>query len=177
MKRIRQNLGSDSGFSLLEVLVAVSVLAISMLALNSVAIATVKNNGVAREYMEATVLAQSTIESLRYTGFELGLNQLISADMTPTGHPLSNPLTTSDNSTDTAALFASPDHAYTYSNGAEQLPLLDSPSLTTSSSLRRAWIVRDNIPANGMKAITVIIGWKMGSQDHYVTVSTAIQGE
>jgi len=170
---------NDAGFSLLEALIALTILSFGFLAISSSSLAMMNGNATSQRFIEASVIAQSTIESLRYTGFKLDGNLAISSSMTPAGHPLANSNGGNDAVTDSATLFASPDHAWTLSSttGIEKTPMLDSPSLTPSGYIRRTWTVRDNIPISGMKTVTVVVGWSDAGYNHYLSVTTAIQGQ
>jgi len=170
---------NQAGFSLLEALIALTILAFGFLAISSSSLAMMNGNATSERYIEASVLAQSAIESLRYTGFKLDGNLAISSSMTPAGHPLANSNTSNDSETDPATLFASPDHAWTLSSttGIEKTPMLDAPALTPSTYIRRTWTVRDNIPISGMKTVTVVVGWSEAGYNHYLSVTTAIQGQ
>ncbi len=174
LKPILQN----RGFSLLEAIFAISILSFGFVALFSASMSLMNGNKVSKRYLEASVLGQSTMESFKYTGFKLDSTGAISAALTPAGHPLSNPSNSNDSYTDPAQLFKFADHAYTIrANGTEKPPVLDNPaSLVPTKYMRRAWVVRDNVPSPGMKTVTIIVAWKEHF-DQYFAITTAIQGQ
>lgn len=178
MEKLLSPVGKDSaGFTLVETLLATVIFSVALVALASISITVVGGNRNSKHFVEASVLAQSQLESLRYTGFDMGPDGSLGTSDDDIPSNLTNPSTGNDATTDAAALFSNPDHAYTLSGTAETTPILDSPSLTpTATILRRTWTVRDNVPAVGMKTVTVVIGWLEGSSERYVAVSTAIQG-
>jgi len=69
---------NSSGYSLLEVLLAVAILTVGMLATTSLALGIINGNSVSKEVTTASNLAQDKIESLR----EAGYKGLPSADTT-----------------------------------------------------------------------------------------------
>ncbi len=178
MKRL--NLGftvcQNGGFTLVETLVAVIIFSVALVALASVSLTIVGGNKNSRHYVEACILAQSQIELLRYEGFDMGPDGVLGTADDVASTDLSNANSGNDAVTDPATMFASPDHAYAMNGLVESSTTLDSPSLTPGTALRRAWVVRDNVPGTGMKTVTVVVGWKEGVTDFYVVVSTAIQG-
>ena len=167
------------GFTLLETLVAIVIFSIALMGMSSVSLSIVNANRISKHLVEASVLAQDTLESLRTAGFSLGSDAILgtSDDTIPQG--LANPNTSNDTMTGSASLFANPDHAYAVSSTdvEDTTTILDSPSFALTKSLRRAWVVKDNTPSVGMKTVTVIVGWKDGKLNQYVTVSSAIQGQ
>jgi len=177
-KRLKPVL-QNRGFTLLEAVFAISILSFGFVALFSASMSLMNGNKISKRFLEASVLGQSTLESFKYTGFKVDSSGAISAVLTPAGHPLSNPSSSNDSYTDPSQLFKFADHAYSLSTkGAEILPILDNPaSLAPTKDMRRAWVVRDNVPAPGMKTITVIVAWKERLFNQYFTITTALQGQ
>ena len=64
----KQNRRSN-GFTLIEVLIAMSIFAIGILGLAKMQLSSIHGNASARKFTEAIVAAQSEIESLRLTPF------------------------------------------------------------------------------------------------------------
>jgi type IV pilus assembly protein PilV len=61
---------NESGFSLVELLIAMTILAIGILAVATMQITSLKNNAVSFSRTEATTVAQSTIEDLLARDYE-----------------------------------------------------------------------------------------------------------
>jgi prepilin-type N-terminal cleavage/methylation domain-containing protein len=64
----------SKGFSLIEVLVALVILAISLLALAGLMTTTTKNNAFGGNLTEAATMAQDKMEELRVTGWDIIIN-------------------------------------------------------------------------------------------------------
>jgi len=64
----------SNGFSLIEVLVSLVILAISLLALAGLMTTTTKNNAFGGNLTEAATLAQDKLEELRVTGWDIIIN-------------------------------------------------------------------------------------------------------
>lgn len=64
----------SNGFSLIEVLVALVILAISLLALAGLMTTTTKNNAFGGNLTEAATLAQDKLEELKVTGWDIIIN-------------------------------------------------------------------------------------------------------
>lgn len=174
----RRSRGGDDGFTILEILIAMVVSSIALLALASLSLTVVGGNKVSKHSFEAAALAQDTLEALRYSGFSKGPDGIFgnSDDIVPTA--LLNSNTGNDSTLIASQLFASPDHAFQLdASGNETSTILNSPSLTPGTRMRRAWVIKDNVPTTDMKTIIVIVGWKEGSTSFYTSVNTALQGK
>ncbi len=187
-----KNLRLNSGFTLIEIMIAIVILSVALLSMASTTVTVIKGNQVSDRVTEAVTLAQDTIEELRNKNFYLGTNgTLEAADNNDTGDdgtlgtaddPISSELknsnTGNDGWTDSSQLFGSPDHAYALdANGEDDrtVPVLNSPALTLNTSLRRTWVIRDD-PTLNTKTITVIVGWSEAGFNRYVSISTIIAG-
>mgnify|MGYP000458762260 CR=1 FL=1 len=189
------------GFTLIEILVSLAIFTIGIAALASVSLNVITGNNFGREYVEAAALAQDTLEEIRneQANFNLGTDMLLDPaaggdDTIPT--VLVNCNLGTDGSTNLAALFAAPDHAYPLVGGVETkltspsnalaCPIIDITSSADidSNGFRRTWSINDGIggvagvgaPAPGMKTVTVVIGWNDRNVARYLSVSTALQG-
>lgn len=60
----------DSGFTIIEVLIAIVILAIGLLALSKMQIASIQGNQSAMKFTSATVIAQQQIETLMATPYD-----------------------------------------------------------------------------------------------------------
>lgn len=172
-------LKSDSGFTLIEILIAIVILSVALLSIASTSISVIKGNTVSNNVTEAVALAQDMIEDLRNKNFYLGLDGVLGGGDDTISTELVNSNTANDNLSANADLFTSPDHAYAIdANGNEdRTTLLNSPSLTMSASyLRRGWVIKDNAPITGMKTLIAVVGWSEGGFNRYVKVTTVIAG-
>ncbi|HLA47780.1 MAG: hypothetical protein A3I04_07360 [Nitrospinae bacterium RIFCSPLOWO2_02_FULL_39_110] len=173
-------LKSDSGFTLIEILIAIVILSVALLSVASTSISVIKGNAVSNNVTEAVALAQDMIEDLRNKNFYLGSDGVLGGGDDTISTELVNSNTTNDTYSENADLFASPDHAYAIdANGNEdRTTLLNSPSLTLSASyLRRGWVIKeDNNPVTGMKTLIVVVGWSEGGFNRYIKVTTVIAG-
>lgn len=150
---IKGHLSNEKGFTLLEILIAITILSVGLLALAEMTIYVIRSNAVGNKITKATVLAEDKLEQLRKLGYS--------------HTQLSNGGDNNDVGTDihsNPALFTSPDHTNTCDS---------SCSVTISQTPQRVWNVAADTPASGMKTVTVIIGWK-DSKDHFVALSTII---
>lgn len=160
----------QAGFTILEVLFASVVFSIALVALSSISFTIIGGNKHSNKFVQASAVAQEQIEMLRALGgFDLGADVILAGagaadDVIPV--QLQNTNTGNDGLTSPAAMFASPD--YTQNGSATPLVLSTTP--------QAVWVVRDNQPVAGMKTILVVVGWKEGTAQNYVVVSTAMQG-
>jgi len=182
-----QNVSSENplsgceGFSLLESLVAITIFSIALLALSSISLSVVGGNRSSAHYIEASLMAQRTIEDLRSLDYNLGPDMAIGGGDDTIETQLVNCSNANDAVTDSATLFADPDYSYTVDaagNEITPLTLETCPSgLAVQSTLRRTWSIRDDSPIAGMKTIYVVVGWSEKGSPRYVSVATAIVGQ
>lgn len=155
----------QAGFTIIEVLVASVIFTFALVALSSISFSIMGGNKTSNKYVQASAIAQERIEILRVTGFSLGTDVTLGTadDVIPAS--LKNGNTSNDSTTSPSSMFANPD--YTQNGSATPLVLSAVP--------QAAWVVRDNIPVAGMKTVTVVVGWKEGTSENYIAVSTAIR--
>jgi type IV pilus assembly protein PilV len=70
-----QRINGNSGFSLIETLLAVAILSIGMLATGALVVGIINGNSVAKHITIATTLAQDKMEDLRQSGYS-GLSSI-----------------------------------------------------------------------------------------------------
>jgi type IV pilus assembly protein PilV len=70
-----QRINGNSGFSLIETLLAVAILSIGMLATGALVVGIINGNSVAKHITIATTLAQDKMEELRQSGYS-GLSSI-----------------------------------------------------------------------------------------------------
>ena len=160
MKRLFSN---EKGFTLLEILIAMTILSVGLLALAEMTVYVIRSNTAGNKITGATVLAQDKLEKLRNLSYTDA--QLDDADSDNTDYDT--------NIHSTPALFTSPDHIDDGSGGS-----ITGGSVTIGNSLQMVWNVAadmaGNTPVTGVKTVTVIVGWK-DSINHFVALSTIIR--
>lgn len=67
---MRGNKGKEDGFSLIEILVALTILAVGLLALALLQVTAIKGNAVAAKWTVATGFAQDRLERFRHVGWD-----------------------------------------------------------------------------------------------------------
>ena len=137
----------DRGFTLVEVLISLAFLVIGILGIAGLQKATMDGNKLANRITLAVTMAEDKIEELKRLGFS-------DTQLTDTEGVTSDIDTHIDQE---PTLFTNPDHSN------------DSPL----SEVQRVWNVADNVPASGLKTVTVIVGWQ-DNRWHYITLSTII---
>lgn len=85
MKRIHLRLSAESGFTLIEVLIGISIFAIGMLAVARMQMLTVRNTSVGNFTSQATMLAHQKMEELKTMAFA-DLNNEVENDIDEEGN-------------------------------------------------------------------------------------------
>lgn len=155
---IKRKLSNQKGFTLLEVLVAITILSIGLLALAEMTVYVIRSNTVGSKLTKSTILAQHKLEELRtlpYTDAQLDDTDSNTGDIGTNIH--------SNN-----GLFARPDHSDDYPDDAT------GHAVAISLSPQRVWNVADDTPLAGMKTVTVIVGWNE-TINHFVALSTTLR--
>ena len=150
----------EKGFTLLELMIAMVVLAIGILALIQMQVAAMSGNSSANQMTTALTLAQDKIEQLK----RLALTD--------------DALTDAGNNADLTST-ASLEHADT----ADVNTLLNERGVTTGPGLKRyyrCWNVANDTPTQGAKTVVVFVFWGAveanGLPRHRVMVPTIIGG-
>ncbi len=125
-----KSLKKQNGFSLLEVLIALVILAIGLLAVAQMQITAIKGNAYGSGMTNASSLASNTLERLMALPYT-------NAALTPTGAPPDAPLTT----------------------GSTLDPLVAVEGGVNNEGYTRVYWVEDDTPSIGMKQITVRVVW------------------
>jgi len=76
MKRFQPRLASEGGFTLIEVLIGISIFAIGILAVARMQMITVRNTTVGNLTSQATMLAHQKMEELKTTAFADLINEV-----------------------------------------------------------------------------------------------------
>jgi prepilin-type N-terminal cleavage/methylation domain-containing protein len=164
----------QGGFSLLEVLVAVILLAVAFLALARMQTHAAHSNVFGNQLTEATILAQDRIEALRSLNDQylavLGKPQATwTTDDQNIVTAYENQLTDSEDNWDAAAKafnwLAPLDHV------DPNNPIDVKGATATTGGYTRVWNVVDNVPVAKAKTIHVRVTWASGRQ---VTLTSVI---
>ena len=138
----------DSGFTILEIMVALVFLAVGLLGIAGLHHASISGNQSAHYVTRAVNLAEDKIEELKRLNFsDPALADTDGVDTDVGNNIQANP-----------SLFTNPDHAN------------DSPD----PGVIRVWNVADSTPASGLKTVTVIVGWQV-KRWHYIALTTIIR--
>jgi type IV pilus assembly protein PilV len=131
---------SQAGLTLVEVLVALTILSVGLLGVALMQITSISGNTFSREMAVATELGQDMLEKLNALSYE---DTAITGSASPgTAHP-----TATDVSNGLAV-------------GAGTNNIIDERGLTVGPTIyTRTWNVIDNAPATNMKTITVTVSW------------------
>jgi len=135
----------SKGFTLIEVMIALVVLAVGLLALGAMQIVSIRANAFSSEMTYATMLAQSRLEELKNVPF------------------------TDTKLQPTAAPFGSPSHPLAAEEGDPWYEAQDSQGYKYTIA---HW-VEDNTPATDMRTITLRINW-MGAPAGSATEDTEV---
>jgi prepilin-type N-terminal cleavage/methylation domain-containing protein len=153
------------GFTLLEVLVAITILAIGILALARMQVQAVQSNSSGRQLTEATILAQDKVEDIRL------VNKFYLSD-TSLPEPAGIQDTQSNWSIDTDGdgILDDFDWATPGPEGIEGPIDVTGAALATGGYIRE-WCVEDGVPVAKAKTIHVRVRWDNNRQ---VTLKTVM---
>ncbi len=183
-KVVKEVFSNSNGFSLLEVLVAMAISTIAFMALASTSMQIVRGNDHSQQLLEASLLAQNMMETIKLADYGLGVDLDVASDDVY-DNVLNNCNAANDNY-NSSQLFLNPDH-YIDSAGAT-IDCTSPGALAGNQTFVVTWGITDSQPMFGMKLITVVVGWSAqkvgvgstsGSRraDNYLTVYAAIQGK
>ncbi|MDY6855618.1 MAG: prepilin-type N-terminal cleavage/methylation domain-containing protein [Thermodesulfobacteriota bacterium] len=153
----RYLLSNERGFTLLEVLIALTVFSVGLLAIGEMTMHVIRNSALGDKMTDARIIAEDKLEELRVLPF--------------TDPSWGNGYDNNDISTDVhsnTSLFTNPDHTQTC-NASSTVTC----SVTIDEVPQVVWNVADNTPATGMKTVTVIVGWE-DTIEHYVALSSEL---
>lgn len=87
MKRVQARRADDRGFTLIEVLIGISIFAIGMLAVAKMQMATVRNTTLGNVTSQATMLAHQKMEEIKTTSFDDLVANEVENNLDPDGNP------------------------------------------------------------------------------------------
>ena len=144
--RLMRNMGK-SGFTLIEVLIGLSILTVGILGVASMQISAIRGNNFSDSTTTALILAEQKMEDLLSKNYDDG--------------DLNNVNPANDNNLDSLTLI---DHNERVDENGE--------TNNTRGYFRRIWNIDDDNPFNGNKTIRVIVTWPHNLNQHKVFLSS-----
>ena len=179
----------QSGFSMVEVMVAILLLTVGLLALAKMQTQAVASNNYGNQLTEATFLAQDKLEELRLLN-ECYLAVIAKPELSWTAEDqavvnnyisqlsdsVANWIETDGPDPDTIPdqfnwQIATPDHTNVDGLGAVANPIDVTGAAASAGGYTRIWYVADNTPLTKAKNLRVLITWGNGRE---VTVDTVL---
>ncbi|MBI5050265.1 MAG: prepilin-type N-terminal cleavage/methylation domain-containing protein [Nitrospirae bacterium] len=141
---------SSAGLTLIEVLIALTVLAIGLLGVAMMQLMSISGGLFSREMSIATELGQDLIEKVKtYEYTESTTDNALAAGSHPDATDVTNGL----------------------AEGIGSANLIDERGMTDGSQLyTRTWTVTNNSPAANMKTVTVTVSWSEKGTTRSVTL-------
>ena len=178
--------GYQQGFSLVEVLVAILLLTVGLLALAKMQTQAVASNSFGNQLTQATFLAQDKLEELRLLNecfLEVSARPQISwttedqdvvdnynsqlSDLEDNWNEID---TDSDTIPDEFSWLATPDHINSDGPGGAANPIDVTGATVSSGGYTRTWYVVDNRPTIKAKTVRVRVTWGNGREVFLDTV-------
>jgi len=178
--------GFQQGFSLVEVLVAILLLTVGLLALAKMQTQAVASNSFGNQLTQATFLAQDKLEELRLLNecfLEVSARPQISwttedqdvvdnynsqlSDVEDNWNEID---TDSDTIPDEFSWLATPDHVNSDGPGGAANPIDVTGATVSSGGYTRTWYVVDNRPTIKAKTVRVRVAWGNGREVFLDTV-------
>ena len=144
--QLMRNMGK-SGFTLIEVLIGLSILTVGILGVASMQISAIRGNNFSDSTTTALILAEQKMEDLLSKNYDDG--------------DLNNVNPDNDNILDSLTLI---DHNERVDENGE--------TNNTRGYFRRIWNIDDDNPFNGNKTIRVIVTWPHNLNQHKVFLSS-----
>lgn len=178
---------SQSGFSMVEVMVAILLLTVGLLALAKMQTQAVASNNYGNQLTEATFLAQDKLEELRllnecylaviakpelsWTAEDQAVVNNYNSQLSDSVANWNEDHTDGDGIPDEFSWAAAPDHTNADGLGAVANPIDVTGAAASAGGYTRIWYVADNKPLTKAKNIRVRITWGNGRE---VTVDTVL---
>jgi len=179
--------GSQQGFSLVEVLVAILLLTVGILALAQMQTKAVASNAFGNQLTQATFLAQDKMEELRllnecflevsakpqisWTGEDQDVVANYNSQLSDTVDNWSETDTDGDLIPDQFSWqLATPDHTNSDGSSGAANPIDVTGATVSSGGFTRTWYVVDDRPTVKAKTVRVLVTWGNGRQVFLDTV-------
>jgi len=170
----------QSGFSMVEVLVAILLLTVGLLALAKMQTQAVASNNFGNQLTEATFLAQDKLEELRllnecylavkgkqeivWTAEDQAVVNNYNSQLSDSTANWFEDDTDSDSIPDQFSWLAAPDHTNADGPGAVANPIDVTGAPALAGGYTRTWYVVDNKPVSKAKTIRVRVAWGNGRE-------------
>jgi type IV pilus modification protein PilV len=177
----------QSGFSMVEVMVAILLLTVGLLALAKMQTQAVASNNYGNQLTEATFLAQDKLEELRllnecflaviakpevsWTAADQNVVNNYNSQLSDSVDNWDEDDTDSDGIDDQFSWLAAPDHTNADGPGAAANPIDVTGAAASAGGYTRTWYVADNKPLTKAKNLRVLITWGNGRE---VTLDTVL---
>ena len=177
----------QSGFSMVEVMVAILLLTVGLLALAKMQTQAVASNSYGNQLTEATFLAQDKLEELRllnecylaviakpelsWTAEDQAVVNNYNSQLSDSVANWNEDHTDGDGIPDEFSWAAAPDHTNADGLGAVANPIDVTGAAASAGGYTRIWYVADNKPLTKAKNIRVRITWGNGRE---VTLDTVL---
>ena len=178
---------SQTGFSMVEVMVAILLLTVGLLALAKMQTQAVASNNYGNQLTEATFLAQDKLEELRllnecylaaiakpelsWTAEDQAVVNNYNSQLSDSVANWSEIDTDSNGIMDQFSWLAAPDHTNADGPGAAANPIDVTGAAASTGGYYRTWYVADNKPLSKAKNLRVLIRWGNGRE---VTLDTVL---
>ena len=180
----------QSGFSMVEVLVAILLLTVGLLALAKMQTQAVASNNFGNQLTEATFLAQDKLEELRLLN-ECYLAVIAKPELSWTAEDqivinnynsqLSDVVdnwdeddTDLDGTNDVFTWLPAPDHTNADGLGAVANPIDVTRAPASTGGYTRTWYVVDDRPVTKAKTVRVLVTWKNKNNSRRVFLDTVL---
>jgi len=170
----------QSGFSMVEVMVAILLLTVGLLALAKMQTQAVASNNFGNQLTEATFLAQDKLEELRllnecflavqgkqeivWTAEDQAVVNNYNSQLSDSTANWFEDDTDSDSIPDQFSWLAAPDHTNADGPGAVANPIDVTGAPALAGGYTRTWYVVDNKPVSKAKTIRVRVAWGNGRE-------------
>ncbi len=170
----------QSGFSLVEVMVAILLLTVGLLALAKMQTQAVASNNYGNQLTEATFLAQDKLEELRllnecylavkgkqeitWTAEDQDIVDNYNSQLNDSTANWSETDTDSDGIPDQFSWLAAPDHTNADGPGAAPNPIDVTRAAASTGGYTRTWYVVDDKPITKAKTVRVRVTWGNGRE-------------
>ena len=177
----------QSGFSMVEVMVAILLLTVGLLALAKMQTQAVASNNYGNQLTEATFLAQDKLEELRllnecylaviakpelsWTAEDQAVVNNYNSQLSDSVANWNEDHTDGDGIPDEFSWAAAPDHTNADGLGAVANPIDVTGAAASGGGYTRIWYVADNTPLTKAKNLRVRITWGNGRE---VTIDTVL---
>ncbi len=157
--KVKEQNGNDKGFTLLEVLIAMVVLAIGILAVARMQTNAIRGNVSANDLTEAATHAQNRIESFVVLPYD---------DLANPNDPLDD--VDHDGTGEDANYDGIDDNGGDFGLNDDTVATADGNATSADGKYNIFWNTAVNIPITNNKTIRVIVKWTQGNRDRRISM-------